>query len=124
MDNKYFKFRILLVGAFFFMALAAITSRAVYLQVYRSPWLSQKASDQYEKSLTSSGKRGIIFDRNLREMAVSIDVTSIAAYPSRVKNPEAAAKALAGILKMNARKIKRKLASDKAFVWIKRQSTA
>jgi cell division protein FtsI (penicillin-binding protein 3) len=124
MDNKYFKFRILLVGTFFFMALAAITSRAVYLQVYRSPWLSQKASDQYEKSLTSSGKRGIIFDRSLREMAVSIDVTSIAAYPSQVKNPKAAAKALAGILKMNARKIQRKLVSKKSFVWIKRQSTA
>lgn len=124
MDNKYFKFRILLVGTIFFIALAAIASRAVYLQVYRSPWLSQKASHQHEKSLTSSGKRGVIFDRNLREMAVSIDVTSIAAYPSRVKNPKAVAKALARSLKLNARKIQRKLASDKSFVWIKRQSTA
>jgi cell division protein FtsI (penicillin-binding protein 3) len=124
MGNKYFKFRILIVGTFFFMALAAVASRAVYLQVFRGPWLSQKASDQYEKSLTTSGKRGIIFDRNLREMAVSIEVTSIAAYPSRVKNPRTAAQSLAGSLKLNERRIQRKLSSGKSFVWIKRQSTA
>ncbi len=86
MGNKYFRFRILLVGGLFLISFAGIAAKAIYLQVYRSPWLSQKASDQYEKSLTTSGKRGIIYDRNLREMAVSIDVTSIAAYPPRLKD--------------------------------------
>jgi cell division protein FtsI (penicillin-binding protein 3) len=124
MENKYFKLRILLVGSFFFLSLAAIVSRAVYLQVYCSPWLTQKAASQYEKLLTTFGKRGIIYDRNRREMAVSIDVTSIAAYPSRIEDPKAAAKSLAGILKLNARKIQRKLVADKSFVWIKRQTTA
>ena len=124
MDNKYFKFRILLVGIFFFIAMAAVTSRAVYLQVYRSPWLSQKAFSQYEKSLTTPAKRGIIYDRNLREMAVSIDVTSIGAFPAQIKSHQEAAKALAGMLKINTRRIQRKLASGKSFVWIKRQSTA
>ena len=124
MENKYLKLRILLVGGFFFIFFLAIASRAVYLQVYLSNWLSQKASSQYEKLLTTAGKRGIIFDRNRREMAVSIDVTSIAAYPSRIKNPQTAAKALAGPLKLNARKIHRKLVSKKSFVWIKRQTTA
>jgi cell division protein FtsI (penicillin-binding protein 3) len=124
MENKYIKFRILLVGAIFMTALAAIAAKAVHLQVYRSTWLSQKASDQYEKSLTTSAKRGIIYDRNLSEMAVSIDVTSIAAYPARVDNPKAAAEALASVLDLDARSLQRKLASKKSFVWIKRQSTA
>ncbi len=79
MGNKYTRFRILLVGAFFLISFLAIAAKAIHLQVYRSPWLSQKASDQYEQSSTTSGKRGIIYDRNLREMAVSIDVTSVAA---------------------------------------------
>lgn len=124
MENKYFKFRILIVGILFMTAFATIAAKAVHLQVYRSTWLSEKASNQYEKSLTISGKRGIIYDRNLNEMAVSIDVTSIAAYPGRVEDPGAAAKSLAGELGLNARTLQRKLAAKKSFVWIKRQTTA
>lgn len=124
MENKYFKFRILLVGIFFMAAFATIAAKAVHLQVYRSTWLSEKASNQYEKSLTIPGKRGIIYDRNLNEMAVSIDVTSIAAYPGRVKNPRAAAKTLAGVLGLDTRTLQRKLTAKKSFIWIKRQSTA
>jgi len=116
--------RILLVGLFFFGAFAAIVAKAVDLQVYRSQWLSKIATDQYEKSLTTSGKRGIIYDRNMREMAVSVDVTSIAAYPSKIKDVNASAKALAGILKLDARAIKKRLTADKSFVWIKRKTTA
>ena len=124
MINKYIKFRMLLVGAIFFVALAAIAAKAVHLQVYRSSWLSQKAANQYEKSLTISAKRGVIYDRNRSEMAVSIDVTSIAAYPGQIKNPRSAARALARALDMDARRLQRKLGAKKSFVWIKRQSTA
>ena len=124
MDNKYIKLRILLVGILFVAAFATIAARAVHLQVYRSTWLSEKASNQYEKSLTISGKRGVIYDRNLNEMAVSIDVTSIAAYPARLENPKATAKALARVLDLDARRLQTKLVANKSFVWIKRQSTA
>lgn len=124
MDNKYFKFRILLVGLLFFMAFAAIAAKAIHLQVFRSQWLSQAAADQYEKSLTIAGKRGNIYDRNHHEMAVSIDVTSISAYPARVKNIDETAKKLAEILKLDPRKVRQKLALDKSFVWIKRKTTA
>jgi len=124
MENKYIKLRILLVGAIFFTAFAAIAAKAVHLQVYRSTWLSQKAANQYEKSLTISGKRGVIYDRNRSEMAVSINVTSIAAYPGQVENPKSTARALARALDMDARRLQRKLAAKKSFVWIKRQSTA
>ena len=124
MNNKYFKFRILLVGLLFFIAFAAIAAKAIHLQVFRSQWLSQAASDQYEKSLTISGKRGNIYDRNQREMAVSIDVASIAAYPARIKNIEDTAEKLAEILKLDSRKIQQKLTLDKSFVWIKRKTTA
>jgi len=57
-------------------------------------------------------------------MAVSINVTSIAAYPARVDNPKATAKTLAGVLDLDARSLQSKLTGKKSFVWIKRQSTA
>ena len=116
--------RILLVGICFLTSLAAIVAQAVHLQIYRSRWLSQMATDQYEKSFTTSGKRGSIYDRNLRELAVSVKVTSIAAYPSRIQTPDTTAKLLAKILNLDAPAVKKRLTADKSFVWIKRKTTA
>ena len=76
MEKKYINLRQNIVGFVFMVLFAIISTRAVQVQVYEGPWLSKKASDQYEKSFTSYGRRGIIYDRNFREMAVSIEVTS------------------------------------------------
>ena len=123
MRKKYIKLRVLLVGLVFMILFGVIGVKAVHLQVYRSPWLAKKASNQYEKSFISSGKRGTIYDRNLREMAVSIDVTSIAVRPAKIHQPNTASRALAKALKTDHRKIKRKLKSKSPFVWLKRQAS-
>jgi cell division protein FtsI (penicillin-binding protein 3) len=123
MHNKYIKIREILVGLMFVAFFAIISARAVQIQVYDGPWLSKKASDQYEKSLTTYGRRGAIYDRNFREMAVSIEVPSIAAYPKQIAEKKATAKALATVLKMDVADISQKLSSDKQFVWVKRQTT-
>ncbi len=123
MIGKYIKFRVFLIGLAFIALFAVIGAKAVHLQVYRSPWLAQKASSQYEQSLKSSGKRGTVYDRNLREMAVTIDVTSIGARTSKIKQPKAASRALAKILKADRRYILKKLKSKGPFVWIKRQAS-
>jgi len=113
----------LLVGIAFSLCLSVIGARAVYLQYFCESWLSQKAADQYEKSYISRGQRGTIYDTNHREMAVSIDVSSIAAYPPKIKDTRKAVKALSGVLNIDSRALKKKLESKKSFVWIKRQIT-
>ena len=123
MKEKYIKFRVFIVGLVFIILFGVIGAKAVHLQVYRSPWLAQKASDQYEKSLKLNGKRGTIYDRNLREMAVSIDVTSIAVRPAKIRQPNTASRALAKALKTDHRRIKKKLKSKSPFVWVKRQAS-
>ena len=123
MTGKYIKFRIFWVGFTFIVLFAVIGAKAVHLQVYSGPWLAQKASSQYEKSLKSHGMRGTVYDRNLREVAVTIDVTSIAARPAKIKHPQAASRALAKALKTDRRKIRKILASKSPFVWIKRQAS-
>ena len=123
MNNKYLRFRIVLVGILFLFAFMAIAAKAIHLQVFQSQWLSEAASDQYEKSLTISGKRGNIYDRHQREMAVSIDVMSIAVNPARIDNIAETAQRLAEILNLDTRKVRQKLALDKSFVWIKRKCT-
>jgi cell division protein FtsI (penicillin-binding protein 3) len=120
---KQIKLRVIIIGAFFSFFFIIICVKAMYLQVFRCTWLSQKAADQYEVSFKSSGKRGTIFDRNLREMAVSIDVTSIAAHPTQIENPQSAAKLLSEALKIDRKMLAEKLYSKKKFVWIKRKVT-
>ncbi len=120
---KQIKLRVIIVGSFFTFFFIIIGVKAMYLQVFRCSWLSQKAADQYEVSFKSSGKRGTIFDRNLREMAVSIDVMSIAAHPQQIEHPKNVAKLLSNALKIDRKILIKKLNSKKKFVWIKRKVT-
>ncbi len=121
--RRELRFRIRLVGIFFCVFLGAIGIRAFCVQILQKSWLSQKASVEYERSLTRAGKRGAILDSNGRELALSIDVTSVAAYPKRVEAPDVYARSLADALRLNSRSLHRKLSSDRSFAWIKRQVT-
>jgi len=125
-ENTYLKhisLRTFLVGLVFTFLFGVIGAKATVVQVLRGSWLSQKAADQYEAPFRSYGKRGTIYDRNHREMAVSIEVTSIGAHPLNMENHKAAAKALAANLKLDERALYRQIASRKPFVWIKRQAS-
>jgi len=121
--SNFTRLRILLVGVAFAAGFAVIGGKALQLQVYQGSWLSQKASDQVEDSLKAVGKRGAILDRRGREMAVSIDVTSIAIRPALVKDVESVARDLASVFKRPLPEVRKKLTSGKPFVWVKRQAT-
>jgi cell division protein FtsI (penicillin-binding protein 3) len=122
-ENKYLRFRVVTIGIFFGLFLGAICAKAAYLQIYRGSWLSQLAADQYEASVKTSGKRGTIYDRKMSELAVSIQVTSIAAYPARLDDPAKTAAALAKPLNLDRSSLQRSFRSKKTFVWVKRQAT-
>ncbi len=121
--GKYVRMRTTMVGVAIALGLVIIGVKAVHIQVFQGKWLSQKAASQYESSQVSQGKRGTIFDAKMRKLAVSIDVTSIGAQTGSVKDKGMTAVALAGALKMNIRTLRKKLAPDKTFVWIKRHVT-
>ena len=120
---KYFRLRISLVGVLYLAGMAVILGRAAYLQVICGTTLAQKASGQYAKTIHTVGKRGTIFDTQMRELAVSVESLSLAANPRLIENPERTARALAPALKMKKRAVRARLASDRHFVWIKRQIT-
>lgn len=119
--SKKIKARELTIGIFFTLFLSVIALRAVHLHVITSSSLSKKAQSQYTSYKIASGKRGTIFDINNNEMAVSIDTTSIAAFPRKIINKAATAKKLAKKLGLKSKDIERKLNSKKSFVWIKRK---
>ena len=115
--------RTAVIGGFFIFWLVLVGARAGYLQLYRGAWLSQKAAGQYEKELTLQGKRGTIYDARHQAMAVSIETTSLAAYPAMIEDVDKAAAALAGELNQKRNDLRRKLTSKRSFVWLKRQAT-
>jgi cell division protein FtsI (penicillin-binding protein 3) len=115
--------RLYLIGICFLIWLAVIGARAGYLQLYRGAWLSQQAAVQYEKETTLQGKRGTIYDTRHQAMAVSIETTSLAAYPAMIEDKDRAAGSLALILGQKRGELRDKLKSGKSFVWLKRQAT-
>ncbi len=122
-ENKYIRFRIVFIGIVFTIFFMAIGAKAVYLQVFRGSWLSEKAASQYERAVITKGKRGTIYDTKLNKMAVSLDITSIAAHPQRLNDSEKVAADLSRVLHINRHSVLRKLISKKKFVWIKRKVT-
>lgn len=115
-NRKQIRLRANIVRIFIALFFTIIVARAIYIQIFRSSWLSKKAANQYETSNKYSEKRGTIYDKNLKEMAVSTVVTSITANPQKIKNPEAAAKLLAKALLVDRKILAGKLSSNDKFV--------
>ncbi len=122
-DKKKYTIRAGLVCVGFIVWLAVIGARAGYLQLYRGAWLSTKAAGQYEQELTLLGKRGTIYDARNQAMAVSIETTSLAAYPGKLVDKTKAAADLAKALHLSRKVLLKKFSTDRSFVWIKRQAT-
>ena len=107
--QKYINMRIGIIGVMFLVLILAIGTKAVYLQLFCGSWLSERAANQYSKDLVTAGKRGVIYDRNHHQMAVSVGTTSLAAYPSQLQDKGSAARALAKILDINPRRLSKKI---------------
>lgn len=113
--------RIHILGIFFCLLFAIIGLKAVHLQVFECKKLTIRAQQEYEKPIVSAGKRGVIYDRKLNELAVSIHSSSIAAMPSQIESRKKTAKQLAPILGLNEKELQTRLTQNNRFTWIKRQ---
>jgi len=120
--NKWIRFRIMVVGVFLTLCFVVIMGRAVQLQVLDRGKLSARAQGEYKKAFSKLPRRGTIYDRNNMELAVSIDVASICAYPKRLESPKQAATKLAQALNEKGAPLLKMLSSEKNFVWIKRKA--
>jgi cell division protein FtsI (penicillin-binding protein 3) len=120
---KHSSIRVAMIGLFFLLWLTALGVRAGYLQLYQGAWLTNQAQNEYTKELVIRGKRGTIYDTHHQAMAVSVETTSIAAYPSVLKNKKDVAAKLAKALQLKRHIVQKKLASRKSFVWLKRQAS-
>ena len=100
---------------------AAITARLVQLQILDHDLYKDRAEGQQERRVELQAPRGMIFDSRGRKLAVSVEVDSVWADPSQIKNPSATADALAQVLDLDSERLSKSLAMDREFIWVARQ---
>ena len=82
----------------FLLSLLAIGMRAWWLDTVKASSLRSRALSQQTERLTLPAKRGTIFDRNGKVLAISEDSSTIYADPLLIKNPGAVATRLSALL--------------------------
>jgi cell division protein FtsI (penicillin-binding protein 3) len=115
------KNRLFFVLGFLALWIGAIAVRLYHLQVNRHDEFSRRAERQQQRVIELDPPRGTIYDARGRELAVSVEVESAFAVPREVRDPKAAARALANLLGVDAGKLERLLDADREFVWVARK---
>ncbi len=119
--REWLRLRLSVITAIFIAGFGIIFLRAFHLQIVKKEHLEKRARLQYLKTIKINSKRGAIYDRNLKELAVSIEVPSIYAQPQRIKEPHRVARRLARVLAVDRQAILKNIRSNRRFVWVKRQ---
>jgi len=87
------------VALFFVLWTAAIGLRLVWLQVVRHGEFVERAAKQQQTTFEIAPRRGVLYDRNLRELPMTVSVDSVYAVPMELgDNKENAAEILAKIV--------------------------
>jgi cell division protein FtsI (penicillin-binding protein 3) len=115
------RLRISVLIGIFAVALFALVARLFDIQILQHHVLAGLAERQYQKSTDLRGKRGAIYDRRMRELALSIDRESIYINPSEFSQSAEAVTQLGRILELKEATILEKMQSDRQFVWLKRK---
>ena len=105
-----------------FAGFATLAGAAVYRQVINDEFLQKKGKSRYERTLEMPATRGKIMDRNGQVLASSLPVKAVWALPEDVlASPPEKITELARLLEMPEQELRKKLDSDRTFVYLKRQ---
>jgi len=115
------RLRLLVVFGLALVWMLAVVARLSYLQLFQYREYLERAHRQQDRIIEVSPMRGPIYDRNGRELAMSIPVDSCFADPQEITDPDMVAHLLSHILGMSADEIEQKLAESRSFVWIARK---
>lgn len=100
----------------------ALIGRLGFLQIVKGEELKKGALEQWTKGITIKSKRGIIYDRNGKKLAMSVSASTVWASPPDIKDPEKTAKEVARILNLDEdyvyQKITKKVGIEKIKQWI------
>ncbi|MGB6191379.1 MAG: penicillin-binding protein, partial [Terracidiphilus sp.] len=120
--------RFWLVCLFFLLWAGAITARLFWLQIVRHSEYVERAQKQQQRTFEVAPRRGILYDRNMRELAMTVQVDSIYAVPTEIEDKAAVARSLAKIVHVNPEdtrtaepEIEKRLDDGHGFAWVARR---
>jgi cell division protein FtsI (penicillin-binding protein 3) len=103
----------MLIIAVFILWIGGISARLVHLQVTQAEWLKNQAQNIRVDHRSIRQLRGTIYDRDGRALALSVNVKTLFADATELTDVKAAAKAVAGVLNLNAAKLTEQLNAAK-----------
>jgi cell division protein FtsI (penicillin-binding protein 3) len=120
--------RFWIICFFFFAWACAIAGRLFWLQIVEHREYVQRAEKQQQRTFEVAPRRGVLYDRNLDELAMTVLVDSIYADPSEIDDKQAAAKTLAAIVHVDPEDnrtseaaITDRLQNGHNFAWVARR---
>jgi cell division protein FtsI (penicillin-binding protein 3) len=120
------------VALVFLVWTSAIGLRLGWLQVVRHQHYVETAAKQQQRTFEVAPRRGVLYDRNLRELAMTVLVDSVYAVPSELgENRANTAKLLAEIVHADARdnftsqqQMLARFTASRNFAWVARRVDA
>lgn len=118
------KRRLILAFAMVLVISFGLILRLGYIQLVTGEELKKGALEQWTKGIEIKSKRGIIYDRNGKKLAISISSYTVWANPADIVDPDSTAKQVAKVLDMDEsvvyEKITKKRNVEKIKQWIDR----
>ena len=102
---------------------AAICGRLIYLQVFCYGNFVKQAGHQQQRAIPLAPKRGVIYDRAGRELAMSVLVDSAFAVPTEVKDLATAVSLISRITGEDANVVLADCRAHKTFCWVARKAS-
>jgi cell division protein FtsI (penicillin-binding protein 3) len=115
------KSRLLNFGIFLFVWALIIVARLAYLQVLHYGEWEQRAQRQQQRTVEISPQRGIIYDRNGQELAMTVQVDSVFAVPSEIPDQKTTATMLATLTGDDPDNVLERMQSQRNFAWVARK---
>ena len=116
---RWIRFRLLLITGGLLCAFLLLIARSFQIQFFQRQDWADFAKKQIQRNLRLEPLRGDIYDRNGQELAVSIEMESLAANPRMIENPRATARQLSKVIQIPAASLAKKLRQKRAFVWLR-----
>src|SRR5579859_2079172 len=114
--------RLYLLGTLMLLWCLAICGRLVYLQIFDYGKFVKLAGHQQQRAIPLAAKRGVIFDRAGRELAMSVLVDSAFAVPSEVKDLPTAVHLITRITGEDYNVVLADCQAHKTFCWVARKA--
>jgi cell division protein FtsI (penicillin-binding protein 3) len=113
--------RLYFLAAFLLFWCLMICVRLVWLQIVDYGDFTQRASRQQQRTIEVSPVRGMIYDRNSNDLAMSVNVDSIFAVPAEIPDVHSTAQILGRVLNADSTDIENHMRASRAFAWVARK---